>query len=95
MKEYRAKYPEQQELRPGSEEIFAAPAGYSDSVEHFRKFFDSVRTRRPSVEDATFGYRAAAPALLTNESYFEGRPLGWDPERMRRGAVRTSEAARR
>ncbi|MBI4475676.1 MAG: Gfo/Idh/MocA family oxidoreductase, partial [Acidobacteria bacterium] len=32
MKEYRAKYPEQQELRPGSEEIFAAPAGYSDSV---------------------------------------------------------------
>ena len=95
MKEYRAKYPEQPELRPTSEQVFAAPPGYSDSVEHFRNFVDSVRTRRPSVEDATFGYRAAAPALLTNDSYFEGRPVGWDPVQMRRGNVRTNEGARR
>jgi predicted dehydrogenase len=95
MTEHRAKYPDQPELRPTSEEVFAAPPGYSDSYEHFRNFFDSVRTRQPSVEDATFGYRAAAPALLTNESYFEGRAIGWDPERMRRGAARTNDGARR
>lgn len=94
MKEYRAKYPEQPELRPATEEIFAAPQGYSDSFEHFRNFFEAVRTRQPVVEDATFGYRAAAPALLTNESYFEGRAIGWDPERMRRGSARTSDGAR-
>jgi predicted dehydrogenase len=94
MKEHRAKYPEQAELRPTSEEVYAAPTGYSDSYEHFRNFFDAVRARRPVVEDASFGYRAAAPALLTNESYFEGRPVGWDPEKMKRGTARTSDGGR-
>jgi predicted dehydrogenase len=94
LKEHRAKYPEQTELRPTSEEVYAAPAGYSDSYEHFRNFFDAVRSRRPVVEDASFGYRAAAPALLTNESYFEGRPVGWDPEKMKRGTARTNDGGR-
>jgi predicted dehydrogenase len=84
LKEYRAKYPERQELRPGAEEVFAAPIGYSDSYDHFVNFFDSVRTRKPSVEDATFSLRAAGPALLTNDSYFEGRLVAWDPEAMKR-----------
>ena len=35
--------------------VFAAPAGYNESLEHFRTFFDAVRTRRAVVEDATFG----------------------------------------
>jgi predicted dehydrogenase len=90
MKEHRAKYPEQAELRPTSEEVYAAPAGYNESVEHFRTFFAAIRSRQPVVEDATFGYRAAAPALLTNESYFENKPVGWDPDRMKRGAVKTN-----
>jgi hypothetical protein len=34
------------------------------------------------IEDATFGYRAAAPALLCNQSYREKRILDWDPEAM-------------
>jgi predicted dehydrogenase len=91
MKEYRTKYPEQPELRPTNEEIYAAPQGYSDSVEHFRTFFTAIRTQRPVVEDAAFGYRAAAPALLCNESYFQNKPIGWDPERMKRGAVKTND----
>ena len=85
MKEHRAKYPERSELRPTSEEVYAAPSGYSDSLEHFRNFFDAVRARRAVIEDAAFGYRAAAPALLTNESYFENKPVGWDPDLMKRG----------
>ncbi len=32
--------------------------------------------------DAVYLERAAAPALLCNLSYREGRILGWDPERM-------------
>jgi predicted dehydrogenase len=90
LKEHRAKYPEQAELLPTSEEVYAAPSGYNESLEHFRTFFDAVRARRAVIEDASFGYRAAAPALLTNDSYFEAKPVGWDPDRMRRGAVKTN-----
>ncbi len=53
-------------------EKFSAPKGYSDSVDHFRNFFSSVRTRKQPVEDATFGFRAAGAALLSNVSYDEG-----------------------
>lgn len=84
LKEYRAKYPDQPELRPGSDETYAAPSNYSDSLEHFRVFFDAVRSRKPVIEDATFGFRAAGPALLANLSYFEGRAIGWDAQTMKR-----------
>ncbi len=93
LQEYHAKYPEQQELRPGAEEVFAAPPGYNDGYDHFVTFFDAVRSRKPVTEDASFGFRAAAPALLTNDSYFEGRPIAWDAETMKRTA--TTESARR
>jgi hypothetical protein len=56
------------------------PPGYDDRLDHFRGFFASVRSRRPVVEDALFGLRAAAPALLCNLSYARTRPVGWDPE---------------
>ena len=37
-------------------EKYVAPAGYSDSYDHFKNFFASVRSRKPVVEDAVFGY---------------------------------------
>jgi predicted dehydrogenase len=82
--EHHAKYPPQTELRPSNEEVFSPPSGYSDAYDHFVAFFDAVRSRKPVIEDAVFGFRAAAPALLTNDSYFEGRPIAWDPETMKR-----------
>jgi predicted dehydrogenase len=82
LKDYRAKYPDQAELRPGSDEAYAAPARYNSTEDHFANFFNAVRTRRPVVEDAVFGLRAAGPALLANHSLFEGRPIGWDAEKM-------------
>jgi predicted dehydrogenase len=94
LKEYRSKYPGNPELRPGSEQVFAAPQGYYDGYDHFVNFFEAVKSRKPVVEDATFGFRAAAPALLTNDSYFEGQPIGWDPDAMKRGAVRVETAMR-
>ena len=51
-------------------------------LEHHRNFYRSIREGRPSVEDATFGLRAAGPALLTNESLFQGKIMLWDPEQM-------------
>jgi predicted dehydrogenase len=92
--EHRTKYPEQQELRPGSEEAYVAPQGYDDGYDHFVNFFDAVRSRKPVVEDAAFGLRAAGPAVLTNDSYFEGRPVGWDPQTMKRTAVKAESGSR-
>ena len=63
-------------------ERFQAPEHYSDSYDHFRNFFASVRSRKPVVEDAVFGFRAAGAALLSNLSYDQGRVVHWDPEKM-------------
>ena len=62
---------------------FQAPRGYDERYDHFVRFFRSVREGTPVEEDAVFGYRAAAPALLCNDSYRQGKLIGWDPEAMR------------
>ena len=36
----------------------------------------------PVVEDAVFGLRAAAPAVLSHASYYDRRVCHWDPEKM-------------
>ena len=86
LKEYREKYPQQRPtadaIRPEAEETFSPPRGYSDHVDHHRNFIQAVRTRKPVVEDAVFGFRAAGPALLSNVSYFERRVCEWNPETM-------------
>jgi predicted dehydrogenase len=85
LKQYREKYPPRPKVGTASmqnEEKFVAPRGYSDHFEHVRNFIQAVRTRRPVVEDAVFGFRAAGPALLSNLSYFEQRPCQWDPDKM-------------
>jgi predicted dehydrogenase len=87
MKEYRAKYPDRPELQPRADETYAAPQRYNSTEDHFRNFFEAVRTRRPVVEDAVFGLRAAGPALLANHSYFEGRAIGWNAEKMTRTSI--------
>jgi predicted dehydrogenase len=82
---YREKYP----VRPATEttrvgtDRYVAPQGYSDSYDHFRNFFASVRSRQPVVEDAVFGYRAAGAALLSNLSYEQGKIVHWDPVAMK------------
>jgi predicted dehydrogenase len=86
LKQYREKYPEQHvtadAIRPEVEDKYLPPPGYSDHLEHHRNFINAVRTRKPVVEDAVFGFRAAGPALLSNVSYFEKRVCLWDPKTM-------------
>jgi predicted dehydrogenase len=84
LKEYRAKYPEDKKrIGEATEQTYSAPSGYNDSLDHFTNFFDAVRSRKPVVEDAVFGLRAAGPALLSNLSYFDNRAYGWNPETMK------------
>jgi len=83
--DYDAKYPRK---HPGAPvpvgyEKYVAPQGYSDQYDHFRNFFASVRSRKPVVEDAVFGYRAAGAALLSNLSAERGAVIRWDPEAMK------------
>jgi hypothetical protein len=35
------------------------------------------------VEDAVFGFRAAAPCLACNESYFKKKIIFWDADQMK------------
>ena len=83
--EYDRKYPRK---HPGGKpavgyEKYVAPPGYSDSYDHLRNFFASVRSRQPVVEDAVFGFRAAGAALLSNLSMERGAVVNWDPEEMK------------
>jgi hypothetical protein len=85
LEQYRKKYPVMHPTGPlpQSVEKFSAPNGYSDSYDHFHNFFDSVRNRQPVVEDASFGFRAAGAALLSNLSVDRGSVVRWDPVAMK------------
>ncbi len=81
---YDKKYPPHSGKESlGGAEKYEAPKGYSDSYDHFRNFFASVRSRQPVVEDAVFGYRAAGAALLSNLSIEKGAVVRWDPDAMK------------
>ena len=62
---------------------YKAPDGYDGHLDHFTNFFDSVRTGKPVVEDAVFGFRAAAPCLACNDSYFQNKVIRWDAVNMK------------
>jgi predicted dehydrogenase len=62
---------------------YYAPPDYNDDREHLWNFFESVRTRRPSVEDATFGNNTAIACHLANHSYFNNTIASWDAGKKR------------
>ena len=59
-------------------EVYSAPDGYSDLVDHEANFFNAVRTRKKVVENQEFGNRAAIGCHLANYSYFKETPAVWD-----------------
>jgi predicted dehydrogenase len=82
---YDAKYPKEHPTGtpPMLMDKYVAPPGYSDSYDHFHNFFDSVRSRKPVVEDAVFGFRAAGAALLGNLAIERDAVVHWDPVAMK------------
>lgn len=83
-KEYLAKYPRNTSpLREAPADMnFVTTRDYDMHYEHVKNFIQSVRSRQPLLQDPIFGFRAAAPALLSNVSYFEKRIAEWDPVNM-------------
>lgn len=83
MDAYNAKYSDadkQRPIIPGT--TYRVPDNYDANIDHMNAFLDGIRTGKPIVEDAIFGFRAAAPALACNESYFQNKVIHWDPVNM-------------
>ncbi len=71
---------DRKKMVPPSSTIYKAEEGYKGAhYDHFYNFFNCIRNKKVSSEDALFGYRAAAPALLCNDSYFTDKAVKWDP----------------
>ena len=85
MEQYRRDYPQPKRppLVPSSEKLYRTPEDYNSRLDHFTNFFNAMRGGDPVVENAAYGFRAAAPALICNLSYRENRAYHWDPEEMR------------
>jgi predicted dehydrogenase len=70
-------------MLPPESITFDADKGYlGGPYDHMVNFFTAIRKGGTVVEDSVFGYRAAAPALLCNDSYYKNTPMFWDPEKM-------------
>ena len=87
-KEHPQAAPLAQSLR-STAESFSVPPQYSDTADHQANFFQSVRNRKPPVEDAVFGNHAAISCHMANYSYFKNTPAVWG----RTGATHQSVAA--
>jgi predicted dehydrogenase len=82
-KAYAQRYtPEQQKYSTPPPTVYQVPDGYDEHLDHMTHFFNSVCTGSAVVEDPVFGFRAAAPCLLANESYFQNKLIHWDPINM-------------
>ena len=72
------------EMKPQEEIVYAAEKGYLGAHhDHFGNWLTAIRGGDSVVEDAIFGYRAAAPALACNDSYYENKAILWDPKNMK------------
>ncbi|MCY7349461.1 MAG: Gfo/Idh/MocA family oxidoreductase [Cytophagaceae bacterium] len=86
VKQYDVQYPpESRKAEPAKEVKFEAPKDEDAHAAHFGDFFKNVREgSQGTIEDPVFGFRAAAPVLACNESYFDNKVVYWDPVTMTR-----------
>lgn len=81
---YDKRYSKQDKEQPVKEPVkYIAPKGEDEHVLHFTNFFDAIRNNGTVFEDPTFGFRAAAPCLASNDSYFSKKIIEWDPVLMK------------
>lgn len=72
------------QMKPQEEIVYKAEKGYLGAHhDHFGNWLTAIRGGDSVVEDAVFGYRAAAPALACNDSYYQNKAILWDPKSMK------------
>lgn len=82
-RKYDERWSADDKKRPQKQPVqFQAPPNSNDHVDHFINFFESIRNGKPIIEDPIVGFRAAAPCLAANDSYFQNKIINWDPEKM-------------
>jgi predicted dehydrogenase len=86
--EYGGKWRQEHEPKAGSRKVvettnYAAPPEYDDTRDHLWNFFESVKTRHPSIEDEVFGNNAAIAIHMANESYYKQSAAVWDAKAKR------------
>jgi len=75
---------ERARILPPRETSYAAERSWKGAhYDHFGNWFNAIRTGGTVAEDPIFGLRAAAPALLCNDSYFQDKFIKWDPVNMK------------
>ena len=71
-------------MLPPEKMEYVAEQGYKGAhFDHFYSWTNAIRNKTNVTEDALFGFRAAAPALLCNSSYFSNKIIGWDPSNLK------------
>ena len=82
-RQYEKDY-DRKKMTPPAITEFLVEKGYKGAhYDHHYNWIRAIRGGKPVVEDAVFGYRAAAPALLCNDSYYQEKPIKWDPKNMK------------
>jgi predicted dehydrogenase len=75
---------ERKTMIPPAKLEYTAEEGYKGAhFDHFYNWAKAIREKGSVVEDSLFGYRAAAPALLCNDSYFGSKIMHWDAVNLR------------
>ncbi|CAN5126999.1 hypothetical protein BH11BAC5_BH11BAC5_41920 [soil metagenome] len=83
MKKAGTPLSDRKRILPPEEYTFAAEKDYlGGPYDHFVNFFTAIRNGGKVAEDAVFAYRAAAPALLCNDSFNQDTAMLWNPESM-------------
>jgi hypothetical protein len=70
---------------PGTDELipttdYAAPYDYDSTRDHLWNFFQSVKSRKPSIEGPEFGNACAIACHMANYSYFNHSTAVWDAD---------------
>jgi len=75
---------ERKTMKPPEKLEYTAEQGYKGAhFDHHYNWANAIRNNGHVTEDALFGYRAASPALLCNDSYFNNKITQWDPEELK------------
>tara|TARA_R110002073_G_scaffold57778_4_gene146645 strand:+ start:46079 stop:47425 length:1347 start_codon:yes stop_codon:yes gene_type:complete len=84
MKEQGNLVSSRKKILPPNEIVYKVENGYKGAhFDHFGNLINAIRNNGTVVEDPVFGFRAAAPALLCNDSYFQNKFIHWDPINMK------------
>ncbi len=74
---------DRKKMLPPREMVFEVEDGYNGAhYDHHGYWLKAIREGGTVMQDPVFGFRAAAPALLCNDSYYENRLISWDPVKM-------------